>query len=150
MKYGNNMKYLDRFENHYLKLSEIILTLEDILLELKDEGIEWVLTPNNDIRKKILSMYLRDIVSRSGHTEFSLKFYVNSKLTDRVKRSGFLSLPDWFIDVLARIEDYINSIGLKVFYSVRIPGEWVNMDSLKDLSECGYLVSEIKLEFDKN
>jgi predicted glycosyltransferase len=82
MKYGNNMKYLDRFENHYLKLSEIILTLEDILLELKDEGIEWVLTPNNDIRKKILSMYLRDIVSRSGHTEFSLKFYVNSKLTD--------------------------------------------------------------------
>jgi len=144
------MKYLDRFENHYLKLSEIILTLEDILLELKDEGIEWVLTPNNDIRKKILSMYLRDIVSRSGHTEFSLKFYVNSKLTDRVKRSGFLSLPDWFIDVLARIEDYINSIGLKVFYSVRIPGEWVNMDSLEDLSECGYLVSEIKLEFDKN
>ena len=136
------MKYLDRFENHYLMLTEVILTLEDILLELADEGITWKITPSDDIRKKILSMYLRDIVKAPA--EFSITFDVNSSLT----KSAFLNLPEFFIDVLARIEDYIKSIGLNVLYSVRTE-EWLNIDNLDDLSECNYLVSKIKLEFVK-
>jgi hypothetical protein len=136
------MKYLDRFENHYLMLTEVILTLEDILLELADEGITWKITPSGDIRKKILSMYLRDIVKTP--VEFSITFDVNSSLT----KSAFLNLPEFFIDVLARIEDYIKSIGLNVLYSVRTE-EWLNIDNLDDLSECNYLVSKIKLEFVK-
>jgi hypothetical protein len=141
------MKYLDRFENHYLMLTEVILTLEDILLELADEGITWKITPSGDIRKKILSMYLRDIVKTPA--EFSITFDVNSNLS----KSAFLNLPEFFIDVLARIEDYIKSIGLNVMYSVKTE-EWLNIDNLDDLSECTfqishYLVSKIKLEFVK-
>lgn len=69
---------------------------------------------------------------------------IDNKLTDKENRSGFLTLPNWFIDILSRIEEYIKSVGLNVYYSVRTPGEWINIDSLEDLTECRYLVSKNK------
>jgi hypothetical protein len=142
------MRWLKTYENKFnlKKVSEVIETLDDILLELGDEGlgITWDIIPKDEIRKNILSFYIRDIVGKSGHTQFHLTFGGLGRLDS--------TNVDLFIDILQRIEDFIKSLGLSVHYSIRFSLDWQNLSSLEELrdeilnSRTIYL---IKLEFDK-
>lgn len=132
-------------ENHYLDLSECIKTLNDICYDLKDEGISYHIQPDNEIKVKMLSLSL------SGKIEpRNIDFYlnidtVNRKLTDQVNRSGMFSTPEWFVDVLNRIEDYMSGIGFGVLYTViYYSGDKEYLDDFNDIQG---LIKAIRLDF---
>jgi hypothetical protein len=146
------MNFIMTFEKFDLiKVSDVMLGLRDLAYELDDEGVNWRLEPDldNDIRKNILSFYLRKLLDESRKDiKFFLDVMVDKPLTDKTKRSGMFSAPEWFIDFLQRVIDYMDGFGFKTFISVRIPSDVVWIDDLEELSEWTGLAYSIRLEFD--
>jgi len=144
-------KHLDVSENFKLTdISNIMLDLRDLCYELDDEGINWTVYPDTEIRKNILSFQLRDLLdkNRSDKVQFYLEIDVNNKLTDTSKRSGMFDSPEWFIDFLKRIEDSMSYYNFKTIVSVRLPGDREYLENIEELSEYKGLVWSIKLEFE--
>jgi hypothetical protein len=118
------MRYLREYNNY----DDVKQTLKDILLEIEDE----------DIRCEF-----RDLSKVNQAYTFSID--VNTKLKNR---SGFLDLPDWFIESLLRAKDYMQSNGFKTDFYIKIPikyhqgPEWEMID-LEELIKCKSLVFTI-------
>jgi hypothetical protein len=145
------MKYIKLFENFRLNdVSNIMLDIRDLCYELDDEGISWKIYPDTEIRKNILSFQLRDLLNkeRSDKVLFYLDIDVNSKLTDSTKRSGMFQAPQWFIDLLERVESTVKYYGFKTICSVRLAGDRQYLDSIDELSQFSGLVWSIRLEFE--
>ena len=134
--------------NHYQELSELKKNINDIVYyEFGDAGVEYEIKPDNEIGVKVLSLKQRGLLDERGD-EFA-PFYVNiytTNLKDEVDRSGALHLPVWFIEVINRVEDYILSEGYDMIISVRLPGRWVDVKSVDDLSKLKWYVSTIRLK----
>jgi len=145
------MKHLKLFENFKLTdISNIILDLRDLCYELDDEGINWVVYPDTEIRKNILSFQLRDLLdkNRSDKVQFFLEILVNHKLTDSTKRSGMFDAPEWFIEFLKRVEDSMSYYDFKTIVSVKLTGDREYLESIEELSEYKGLVWSVRLEFE--
>lgn len=84
---------------YYLDLSESIKVLNDICYELKDEGLNYHIQPDNEIKVRMLSLVLNGKIE-PRKLDFHLEIDTTGKLTDSVKRSGMFSAPEWFIEVL--------------------------------------------------
>lgn len=146
------MNFIMTFEKFDLiKVSDVMLGLRDLAYELDDEDVKWRLEPDldDDIRKNILSFYLRDLLDKGRKDiEFFLDVMVDKPLTDKNKRSGVFSAPEWFIYFLQRVIDYMDGFGFKTFIGVRIPSDVVWIDDLRELSYWTGLAYSIRLEFD--
>lgn len=140
-KYGwvNEVKY-------YLDLSESIKVLHDICYELKDEGLTYHIQPDNEIKVRMLSLVLNDKIE-PRKLDFHLEIDTIGKLTDSVKRSGMFSTPDWFMEILQRVDDYMTSLGFSVKYSVYHPYGWKQLNSINELDEVSGIVKAVKLNF---
>jgi hypothetical protein len=123
------MKYLKEY-NSNSDYDDVKQTLNDILLEIEDEGVKCKF---GDISS----------TTRQKTQAYTISIDVNAKLTDREKRSGFLDLPEWFIESLARVEDYMKSNGFKTDYYIKLPSEWQMVVDLEELAECNSLVFTI-------
>jgi len=106
--------------NSYFETKEIVTTLKEICQELSDEDIHYQMEPSNDIRIKMLGLYLHDILE-TPYLPIE-KFYVKtfySKDPDKQKT---------IIDTLTHLEFFIKSQGLKFYYELyfnKIPlPEW--------------------------
>lgn len=170
------MKFVKTFENFsFKKMSDIISDIRDISYELDDQGIYWGIqlgrgdiidtsgsmssndnfrdsNPHlriNDIDKKILSMYLSDLLDDNKGVVFKLEIEVTKELTDRDNRTGMFKMPDWFKEYLYRLEDYIEGIGLVCEFKVRLFRDLIPKDSIEDLSKFKGLALGIIIEFDK-
>lgn len=137
-------------ENHYLDLSESIKTLNDICYDLKDEGISYYIQPDNEIKVKMLSLSLSGKIE-PRNIDFYLKIdTVNRKLTDQVNRSGMFSAPEWFVDVLNRIEDYMSGIGFDVsLTAIYYSGDKEYLDDVSGIIDITGLIKAIRLDFKK-
>lgn len=145
------MKHIKLFENFKLSdIRNIISELRDLCYELDDEGISWEIHPDKEIRRNILSFQLRDLIDkeRSDKVDFYLNIDVNNKLTDKVKRSGMFSAPEWFIEFLKRVEDAMSYYGFKTLVSVRLAGSRENLENIDELVDYRGLVWSVRLEFE--
>ena len=143
------MKHIKLFENFKLSdIKNIISELRDLCYELDDEGISWKIHPDNEIRRNILSFQLRDLIDkeRSDKVDFYLNIDVNNKLTDKVKRSGMFSAPEWFIEFLKRVEDVMSYYGFKT--SVILAGSRKHLENIDELVDYRGLVWAVRLEFE--
>lgn len=138
--------------NHYLDLSESIKVLHDICYELKDEGVEYYIQPDNEVKVRMLSLVLNGKIE-PRKLDFHLSIFTTGKLTDKVKRSGMFSAPDWFIEILKRVEDYVSTLGFSVKCLVYHPKPiskilvWKSLNSIEELSQLSGIVRAVKLQF---
>lgn len=142
----NLAKNLISSSNHYLDLSESIKVLHDICYELKDEGVEYYIQPDNEVKVRMLSLVLNDKIE-PRKLDFHLEIHTTGKLTDKVKRSGMFSAPDWFIEILKRVEDYVSTLGFSVKCLVYHPYGWKPLNSIEELSQVSGIVRAVKLQF---
>lgn len=71
MKHLKSYKLFEGVDaNKYLKIKEIISTLDDICLELRDEGYTCKIYPSTDIQIKALS--LKDVVNAFSNIDFAI------------------------------------------------------------------------------
>jgi hypothetical protein len=136
--------------NHYQELSELKKNINDIVYyEFGDGGVEYEIKPDNEIGVKMLSLKQRGLLDERGD-EFA-PFYIDidtTNLRDKIKRSGSLDLPEWFREVILRIEGYLSSQGYEMTISIRLPGAWEEM-SIDDLMNFHGHVFNIRLKFKK-
>ena len=146
----NHLTTYKLFElNHYQELSELKRNIDDICIELTDNGVEYDIQPKGEIRTKMLSLSQRGLLDKERGDDF-IPFYINidtSNIKDKVDRSGALDLPDWFGEVVRRIEDYMTSLGYELIISVRLPGRWLEMKSIDELMDCHSHTFNIRLKF---
>jgi hypothetical protein len=133
------------FESSYDEMKSIFDNLKDLSIEFLDNNCQYKLFPQDDIRINLLSLKSRGILKPV------IPFYIEIDIDRRIitpdeKRSGFGSLPDWFIDNCRRIEDYMKSEGYKTHISKRYAMDWENI-SMDELVEQSDLIYKVKLEF---
>jgi hypothetical protein len=92
----------------YFNAKSIIDTINDICLDLKDEGIIYRTEPSNDIRIKLLGLYLNGI-------SMETIFYVRI-----ISIHGFINKSEIeiIINTLNQLENYIKSEGLTFKYEL--------------------------------
>ena len=151
MKWGEYNKIFEL--NHYQELSEIRKNIDDIVrYEFGDNGVEYEIQPSNEIGVKMTSLKQRGLLDKERGDDFA-PFYINilpnQELTDKVKRSGALDLPEWFGEIIRRVEDYMTSLGYQMIISVKQPGRWEVMDTIDDLMNCHWHIYNIRLMFKK-
>lgn len=136
------MKHIKKFNevNYYLDLSESIRVLHDICYELKDEGIDYNIQPDNEIKVKMLSMVLNNKIEKRD-IDFYLEIdTVNEKLINS----------EWFIETLQRVEDYMSDIGFNTQYSANYySGKIIKKDvkSIYDITKTKGVIKSIRLDF---
>lgn len=128
---------------YYLDLSESIKVLHDICYELKDEDLEYYIQPDNEVKVRMLSLVLNDKIE-PRKLDFHLEIDTTGKL---VKRSGMFSAPDWFIEILKRVEDYVSTLGFSVKCLIFHPYRWRSLNSIEELSQVSGIVRAVKLQF---
>jgi hypothetical protein len=142
----NHLKSYKLFESKNFKdIKEIIQNLEDMSLEFKDNDCDVLIIPNDDIKVKKLSLNLRDLV-----TSFRQEFYLEVSLSKSILKysnGGYESLPDWFVDQLRIISDYMESEGFRISYSVRYGADWENFNSIDELASLEALIYRVRLQF---
>jgi hypothetical protein len=108
------MKYINEYKSFgFLNLKEIIANLNEILIDLSDVGIKYYISPNNDIKIKMLSLYLNKLLTKAP--TFQIEIFFNS--SNNTKQ-------ECVIETIERIKYYIESIDLKVYISLKhISGE---------------------------
>lgn len=68
-KYNESLKYFE--------LKSIIQTLYDICLDLKDESIEYVIYPFDDIQIKLLTLQLSDLIERNIKNSIDFRLVID-------------------------------------------------------------------------
>lgn len=148
------MKHLRKFyESNYLDLSEIIKTLRDICIELDDNNVKYIIHPINEIGVKMLSLYLKGSLDKSidNHRRNSdvSKFFlvIFTRMSINRKLSGN-RLPDWFIEVCFRIEDFMKISGFKTDFRITyISGDSEDIGTAEDLQNNTGYISSIEIDF---
>ena len=142
------MKYLIKyrlFESKYEHYKSIIDTLKDLSIEFEDNNCGCRIEPSNDIKIKVMSLQSRDYISIPFYIEIDIDRRI---ITPDESRSGFGTLPDWFIDNCRRIEYFMSSQGFNTLPSVRYGGtDWENFDTIDELAEQESLIYKVRLEF---
>jgi hypothetical protein len=126
----------------YEELTEIISNLKDMSLELQDNECEVVIGPSElqqikDLRKRNLPIDPR-----------ILKFLI---ILPKSLSSRYETLPDWLIETLNQISDYMESEGFRTSYwlSLDQPDSTSihrNFNSLEDVEKM-YGVYQVRLKF---
>jgi hypothetical protein len=87
------MKHLKKFNekknsNAFLAGKEVLQDISDILISLKDEGIEYKISPdiNDDIRVKVIGLFF------SGTSDVPRNFEITIRTLDKVQSYGPLFL----------------------------------------------------------
>jgi hypothetical protein len=131
-----NMKHLKKFNekknysNAFLAGKEVLQDISDILISLKDEGIEYKISPdiNDDIRVKVIGLFF------SGTSDVPRNFEITIRTLDKVQSYGPLLNPavineeqqEELESVIQRLDNYFDSINIKLkfelVYSKNIPG----------------------------
>lgn len=140
----------------YFNAKSIIDTINDICLELKDEGITYRIEPSNDIRIKLLGLYL------NGSISMEPIFYVRI-----ISIYGFVNKSEIeiILNTLKQLENYIKSEGLTFKYelyfeTLPLPKNVPTDDELSKFVNIDYIdtkffedkrnpIKEIKIYFDK-
>ena len=71
-------------------------------------------------------------------------------MRDEVDRSGSLDLPEWFGEVVRRLDAYMTTLGYELFISVAtayFQNKWADMKSIDELMNCHYHSFNIRLRF---
>lgn len=129
------MKHLKKFNekknsNAFLAGKEVLQDISDILISLKDEGIEYKISPdiNDDIRVKVIGLFF------SGTSDVPRNFEITIRTLDKVQSYGPLLNPavineeqqEELESVIQRLVNYFESIDIKLkfelVYSKNIPG----------------------------
>lgn len=138
------MKYISDYRlfesKNFKDVHEIISYLKDMSLEFQDNECDVLIMPNNDIGIKTLSLNLRGMLS-SVITPFYIEINTNIKTMD------YEPLPDWFIDNLEIISNYMESEGFRISYSVRYGTDWENFNSIEELASLEALIYRVRLQF---
>lgn len=131
------MKYLKKYKifesESYNKINNIFQTLHDICLELSDRNIKYVISPSDDINKKILGLQLFTKNSDDEIEKISLSKHTTKNLFKTFKVPFFIMINTrpifasnwteedikWFIDFLYQLESYMNDMGFKTSISTR-------------------------------
>jgi hypothetical protein len=135
------------FESSYDDMKSIVDNLRDLCHEFEDNACHVKIEPSNDIRIKVIALSKRG----SAFNNINLPFYIEIDIDRRIitpdeSRSGFGSLPDWFIDNCRRIEDYMKSQGYKTYISKRYAMDWENI-SMDELVEQSDLIYKVLIKF---
>ena len=110
--------------------SELRRDLDDICIEFID----------NDVDYEIKEGYF-------------IPFYINIdtiNMRDEVDRSGSLDLPEWFGEVVRRLDAYMTTLGYELFISVAtasFQNKWADMKSIDELMNCHSHSFNIRLRF---
>lgn len=101
--------------NSFKDTKEIIETIKDICLELEDDGLEYSIFPNDDIRIKILGLKLSEL------TSLPIEFYVEINIEDSVINTtqiGKLSKEqkNTIVKTFQHLENFATSLGLDFYY----------------------------------
>lgn len=143
------MKYIsdyNLFESKNFKdVHEIISNLKDMSLEFQDNECDVLIIPNNDIGIKTLSLNLRGMLS-SVTKPFYLEINVSKSIL-KYSAGGYEPLPDWFIDNIEIISNYMESEGFRISYSVRYGTDWENFNSIEELASLEALIYRVRLQF---
>lgn len=134
------MKHLKKFNekknsNAFLAGKEVLQDISDILISLKDEGIEYKISPdiNDDIRVKVIGLFF------SGTSDVPRNFEIQIRTTNSITDySQTRAIPlsskillnddqkDEIESVIQRLDNYFDSINIKLkfelVYSKNIPG----------------------------
>ena len=144
MKYLTNYKIFESETSEQImqeELTEIISNLKDMSLELQDNECEVVIGPSVDpaIRFNGIRHQFRPRI-----------LYFNIILPKSLS-SRYEKLPDWFIETLNQISDYMESEGFRTSYWLNIATDsfsiYRNFNSLEDLSSLKSFCCQVRLEF---
>ena len=136
------------FESRFVELKEVVSTIKDICQEFEDNNCLCKIFPQDYIKLKIVS------IKKSTYWKYDT-FYLEIDINRRIispdeNRTGFGSLPEWFIETCRRLEDYMLSEGFETKPSVRYGTDWENFETIDELSEVIGLIYKVKLEFIPN
>ena len=140
----------------YFNAKSIVDTINDICLELKDENIHYRIEPSNDIRIKLLGLYLNGSISLNDSS------YVRIMSIYGFKDKSEIEI---IINTLKQLENYIKSEGLSFKYelyfeTLPLPKNLPTDDELSNFVKLDHIdtkffedsknkVKEIKIYFDK-
>ena len=133
------------FESRFLDFRKTLETLKDLCLEFEDNECPAEIWPKDDIKLNLVSLRSRELVAFD--TPFYVEIDVNRRIIYDDKRSGFGSLPKWFIDTCRTIEEFMSEEGFETLPSVRYGTDWENFDTIDELSEQEGLFYKVRLEF---
>lgn len=120
------MKYLKTFKifesESYNKINDIFQTLHDICLELSDRNIKYVISPSDDINRKILGLQLftknsDDEIEKNLFKTFKVPFFIMINTRPIFASNWTEEDIKWFIDFLYQLESYMNDMGFKTSIS---------------------------------
>lgn len=145
------MKHIKKYKifesQSYQKINDIHETLKDICLELSDRDIKYVISPSDDINRKVLGLQLFTYILDESRFKVPFFIMINSRpIKDDIK---------WFIDFMHQIESYMNSVGFNISISVRDIKSIADMSgfvskSISYFEERDSLdIRDIKIEFTK-
>jgi hypothetical protein len=138
------MKYLLKFNesNSFLDLKEIIYSLEDICMDLKDEGFTINILPDNDIRLKMLSIVVsntlrglykpgQDLGYVNGQPfapDFTLSIVKFQLWQGDRENIGFV-YNNSIKEYISRIEEYMKSNGFDSKVEPMLNGQPINRET---------------------
>ena len=114
MKYLKKYKLFESDSNN--KINDIFQTLNDICLELSDRNIKYIISPSDDINRKILGLQL---FTKNSPKTFKVPFFIMINTRPIFASNWTEEDIKWFIDFLYQLESYMGSIGFKTSISTR-------------------------------
>lgn len=106
MKYLTNYKIFESKSNFYLELDNIIKNLKDMVLEFEDNDCEIKIDQPLDFGDPL-------------YLEIALPNSLIKKISDDYSPKENKALPDWFIENLYQIDNYLESEGANTLYQVK-------------------------------
>ena len=131
IKRFNRMKHLKKFNekknsNAFLSGKEVLQDISDILISLKDEGIEYTISPdiNDDIKVKMIGLFF------SGTSDVPRTFEIRIRTLQKGKDTNHFIINDEqqeeLESVIQRLVNYFESIDIKLKFELsfnkNIPG----------------------------
>lgn len=106
MKYLTNYKIFESKSNFYRELDNIIKNLKDMVLEFEDNDCEIKIDQPLDFGDPL-------------YLEIALPNSLIKKISDDYSPKENKALPDWFIENLYQIDNYLESEGANTLYQVK-------------------------------